>query len=724
MEAHPSRNLLGLRPSPNTPSDVSCSSGPCSVVSTRETSPASSTHHPLEATSTGPDLFTSRPGQVVKHLLPRTALSSPQSDRIVNHPAVEHTSPVLELFNSRSEKVGKYPVVEHHLPGQPLSSSRSDIVGENHSLHPPLFTSRSDKVGESYLPCPPLSTSRSGKAGENHLPHPPLFDLQSDKVGENYLPRPPSSSSRSDKFVEHLVVEHLVVEHSSPGPNSLSSRSDKFVELPSPGPDIFRPRSSQAAELLSPFKMNPNPFQSVNERWSKLSVENPRASHTSSGATAGSSSNVGHHPQITAFGRSFAPFAPPHPSSVFAPPSTIHRDLSTTNWRTSTASLDSLITPSPTTSSAGISSASCNNTNNFATVSGSNLVCSPISPADFSFVSVAGLSGSRPASTLHPDHHHFESVPIAENNANMHPQTGKMIADGDMEKAMCYCYDRGGGQFTRLVPVDMLPVDLQDIPRRVNTDEGMIVLPVPRQPGPDGQLANIQLEPQRVVTHEMPHDRETQEKLGLFHGYPAWWKKQVADQQRPLAIDDRPVSIGAGREGFPASLSAGSLGSGFSNAVVSSNWRAGAPLGGEGGFQGALASPPPATGGRSSSTSVGRGGSAGFGGSGRGSARQPRTFASFQPATYGPIAPPSRAGGGSSTSAWPGTAPTTRSTRAMTTSSRNEGGGGAPFSRSVFDPSNPFAALGDHAAQAQAHRDESSSGDNTAADGEQRGAPL
>lgn len=82
----------------------------------------------------------------------------------------------------------------------------------------------------------------------------------------------------------------------------------------------------------------------------------------------------------------------------------------------------------------------------------------------------------------------------------MHPQTGKIIADADMDHAMSYCFDRGGGQYTRLVPVDMLPVELKNIPRRVETDEGMIVLPVPRQPGPDGQLADIQLEAQPVVT--------------------------------------------------------------------------------------------------------------------------------------------------------------------------------------------------------------------------------
>lgn len=121
--------------------------------------------------------------------------------------------------------------------------------------------------------------------------------------------------------------------------------------------------------------------------------------------------------------------------------------------------------------------------------------------------------------------------------------------------------------------------------------------------------------------------------------------------------------------------------------------------------------------------------------------------ASFQPATYGPIAPPSRAGGSVSTSgSGTSVAAATRSTRALTISSaasnsNNEDGvtgGGAPYnhqhqqqrsSSSGFDSSNPFAPLGDLSQSGgratRVRRDESSSADTTA-DGEegQRGAPL
>lgn len=76
---------------------------------------------------------------------------------------------------------------------------------------------------------------------------------------------------------------------------------------------------------------------------------------------------------------------------------------------------------------------------------------------------------------------------------DMFPPRGIVISDADIERAMAYCFDRGNGQFTRLVPVDVLPFPLRDLPSRVTSDEGLIVLPVPRVVGPDGQSANAQL---------------------------------------------------------------------------------------------------------------------------------------------------------------------------------------------------------------------------------------
>lgn len=46
----------------------------------------------------------------------------------------------------------------------------------------------------------------------------------------------------------------------------------------------------------------------------------------------------------------------------------------------------------------------------------------------------------------------------------------------DPSGAVSYCLDRGNGQFTRLIPADMLP-PLSDIPPRETKADGMYVLP-------------------------------------------------------------------------------------------------------------------------------------------------------------------------------------------------------------------------------------------------------
>lgn len=316
-----------------------------------------------------------------------------------------------------------------------------------------------------------------------------------------------ATSAARELFISCPDHHHIAAELPPSGRDSSRPRSD----ISRPRPDMSRPRPGLHADFPSPLEMNPNPFQSVNDRRSKLAVDNPRPSHALSTAIAQGGS-VCHRPKSTAVAQPIAPIAPLHPSSVLSPPSTIPRGASTTNWRSSTTSLDTLITPSPTTSLTRASVPSRGTTDHrlLAAASSSDLLCSPISTVDFrnsdnfvghdSYVSVAGLGSRRPSSTYHHDIQHFDYPKVDRNTSKMHPKSGKIIADSDMDRAMCYCYDRGGGQYTRLVPVDMLPVDLQNMPRRVNNDDGMIILPIPRQPGPHGQLANIQLETQPVVT--------------------------------------------------------------------------------------------------------------------------------------------------------------------------------------------------------------------------------
>lgn len=54
-----------------------------------------------------------------------------------------------------------------------------------------------------------------------------------------------------------------------------------------------------------------------------------------------------------------------------------------------------------------------------------------------------------------------------------------------------FCFDRGNGSYTRLIPADMLP-PLKDIPATQQGHDGMFVLPTPPPFASDGGSANTQ----------------------------------------------------------------------------------------------------------------------------------------------------------------------------------------------------------------------------------------
>ena len=43
--------------------------------------------------------------------------------------------------------------------------------------------------------------------------------------------------------------------------------------------------------------------------------------------------------------------------------------------------------------------------------------------------------------------------------------------------------------------------------------------------------------------HEMPYDKATQRSLGLFHGFPTWWRKLQAEQQRQHDVVDAAAAV-------------------------------------------------------------------------------------------------------------------------------------------------------------------------------------
>ncbi|XXH03763.1 hypothetical protein Hte_010169 [Hypoxylon texense] len=282
--------------------------------------------------------------------------------------------------------------------------------------------------------------------------------------------------------------------------------------------------------------------------------------------------------------------------------------------------------------------------------------------------------------------------PYQQQSPTSYPSSPSTVSDMQLEACYAYCYDRGNGQYTRLVPADMLP-PLKDIPAVQQSCSGMMVLPQPRAIPSEGRSSNAepiilrgppdspsspsdsiqsridtivastpptpthlqapmspvgvvglglgpgstvtsapgshhhhhhhnshshshshhrggggggnhgggggggsgggshanngnqqqqqqqQQQPQRrpkiycdkwvhegvcaftqqgcKYKHEMPFDKVTQHQLGLFHGFPAWWKKHQADLSRQR---DSPVVGGGGNAGVagaeePARLS-------------------------------------------------------------------------------------------------------------------------------------------------------------------------
>lgn len=154
-------------------------------------------------------------------------------------------------------------------------------------------------------------------------------------------------------------------------------------------------------------------------------------------------------------------------------------------------------------------------------------------------------------------------------------------ASGGLE-GYAYCLDRGNGQYTRLIPADVLP-PLNEIPARQPGPPGMVILPElhvappqgvaplnkpvtmktwQTQMGPVSDVLQNQID-QIVATspvitkrpkiycdkwihdgqcafaqqgckfkHEMPFDKATQHSLGLFQGLPGWWKRLQVELRR------------------------------------------------------------------------------------------------------------------------------------------------------------------------------------------------
>ncbi|KAH6697595.1 hypothetical protein F5X68DRAFT_257731 [Plectosphaerella plurivora] len=210
-----------------------------------------------------------------------------------------------------------------------------------------------------------------------------------------------------------------------------------------------------------------------------------------------------------------------------------------------------------------------------------------------------------------------------QHNQQQHhrpPRQQQQGAVSHMDSFYAYCFDRGNGTYTRLIPADMIP-PLMNVPATQLGSEGMLVLPLPLRPPPFGPLSNI--EPVTVLKtpppspvsgsdtiqkkidhivattptpqkrpkiycdkwvhegvcaftqqgckykHEMPLDKATQMSLGLFHGLPTWWKKQQAERQREQPDGGMGFGGGGNGDNNAGAVGGGSGGNGRPHGIAS-----------------------------------------------------------------------------------------------------------------------------------------------------------
>ncbi|RYP80909.1 hypothetical protein DL770_006067 [Monosporascus sp. CRB-9-2] len=410
-------------------------------------------------------------------------------------------------------------------------------------------------------------------------------------------------------------------------------------------------------------KMDRNPFQTVNDRRSKMATDRGLHQHpTCSPAPNPAIAQFQfHQPQNTNLGPSGsggsggggsggsvqALGSPIQSAGGGLLPPAASRGLASSNWRAGNSILDDV---SPSSSRANSSAAAA-----------ATSVYNPFDPT------AGGSSRNRPNSSLYGSS--FPSqLSSTGGTAEASSGSGSVFSDAQLDASYAYCFDRGNGQFTRLVPADMLP-PLRDVPAIQHGCAGMLVLPLPRATPPGGRSgnANVNTEPvsfrsriDNIVAstpstpthhqaptpsstaaghhshahshshphhhslatpsanpsinttstnknppphpgshhhnhhshhhqphhqhhqqqqqqrrpkiycdkwvhegvcaftqqgckykHEMPFDKVTQHQLGLFHGFPAWWKKHQAElaRQRDPVPPPSPLDSAGGAGG-------------------------------------------------------------------------------------------------------------------------------------------------------------------------------
>ncbi|RYP71097.1 hypothetical protein DL771_005031 [Monosporascus sp. 5C6A] len=451
---------------------------------------------------------------------------------------------------------------------------------------------------------------------------------------------PGHSKSSSSSSCSHIAASSS--SSSSPSPRvELRLKTDiKYTPntpLDTGDDNNYNPTSApQPQTAPANAKMDRNPFQTVNDRRSKMTTDRGLHRHpTGSPAPNPAIAQFQfHQPQNSSLGPSGSGGggsggsvqvlgSPIQPAGGgvgggLLPPAA-SRGLASSNWRAGNSIPDDM----PCSSSRANSSAA-------ATVAS---MYNPFDPT------AGGSSRNHTHGSFHGSSFPPQLSSTGDTAEVVGAGSGSVFSDAQLDASYAYCFDRGNGQFTRLVPADMLP-PLRDVPAVQYGCAGMLVLPLPRALPPGGRSgnANVNAEPvsfrsriDNIVAstpstpthhqaptssstaaghhshahshshphhhslaasstnpstntastnkkppphpgshhhqphqqqqqqqrrpkiycdkwvhegvcaftqqgckykHEMPFDKVTQHQLGLFHGFPAWWKKHQAELAR------------------------------------------------------------------------------------------------------------------------------------------------------------------------------------------------
>ncbi|KAI3342307.1 hypothetical protein F4824DRAFT_512045 [Ustulina deusta] len=353
----------------------------------------------------------------------------------------------------------------------------------------------------------------------------------------------------------------------STSPDSVSTRALSCHSSPLVSLDVATANIEYTPNTLldQPINMDKNAFQSVNDRRNKLVGE--RLTGTQYQHAQQQPQPQPHHHHHHQQQQLTSPQLQIIRTSIPAPPGH-NRSLTSANWRTPTT--EDVIVPQP------------------------RIMYNPFDAAGTAHHLQHPSVRTTPFPNTRVDqHHHLQHAASVTSYPSLSP-----VFDAQLDGSFAYCYDRGNGQYTRLIPADMLP-PLQNIPAIQQGYAGMVVVPQPRGLPPNGHSSNtepvavrsppttptspadtiqsridnivaatpstpIHLSPSSSTNapppghrrpkiycdkwvhegvcaftqqgckykHEMPSDKVTQHQLGLFHGYPQWWKKHQADLTR------------------------------------------------------------------------------------------------------------------------------------------------------------------------------------------------